>query len=295
MGSTLVMAYYFLVVPVFVLFNIPPALTWGHLAMLVAATLLIAAGGNLLNDYYDVATDAINKPGKNAVGQTIPAPQAFRVAWVLMGLGAVLGSVLVLLLEAYRLVPAFVFPVVVLWLYNRSLKAMAVVGNLLVSFLVAYVLVLLGLLANHVFVGADALGAQVSGYVWQGVGAFAVFAFLTTWVRELIKDIQDMRGDRKAGYRTLPVLIGERTSKFVVIILLLLLFRLILMAQQWYLAVPEFKLPLALLIGTELPLLVCMVLVWRADTPAKYGIAGQVMKLLMVGGIASMVFYELLL
>lgn len=295
MVVTQVLAYYFLVLPVYDLFRMPPTLDKVGIILLGLATILTAAGGNIQNDFYDVDADKINKPGKNKVGQDISPESAERAAWILMIAGVLVGFGLALWLGAWKLGLAFFLPPVLLWLYNRSLKGMAVVGNLLVSFLVAYVLLTLGFASSVGLNLTDGLGSQMLGYIWSGVGAYAVFAFIATWIREVIKDIQDMQGDRKVGHKTLPILIGERTSKLVAIILMLLLFRLILMAQQWYLVIPEFDLPLALAIGTELPLIVCGVLVWRANTPKACKLAGNVMKGLMLAGVLSMIFYELLL
>ncbi len=295
MVLTLCLAYAFLILPVFEFYRMPVSMGWFSVALLSLSVTLIAAGGNILNDHYDVATDAINKPGKNKIGADIPEWLAWQTGWGLMFAGVAAGSTVALINGLLLMSVAFIAPVGMLWWYNERLKGKPVVGNLMVAALVAYVFVVLALLATADLQADDALGMQVKRQVWCGLGTFAVFAFLTTWIRELIKDIQDMQGDRKAGHRTLPILIGERTSRFVVIILLLLLFRLILIVQQWYLAVPELEFPLALAVGTELPLLACIVMVWRAKTPTAYGHAGQVMKLLMLGGILSMICYELLL
>lgn len=294
LGASLVLAQLFVIDPVWDMFRmLGGGLNMWHLAMLVTATVLIAAGGNLLNDRVDVDADEWNKPGKNQVGKSISYAMADKLSVGLMMAGLVVGAILCAALGELLYGGLFVLPVAGLWAYSTKLQGKAVLGNLMVAFLAGFTFLLLGFLNLAGIEQPDILSATASTYIWTGVGIFAGFALLTTLVRELVKDIQDMRGDKKVGQRTLPIMIGMQPAKFTGIILMLLTLRMIVMVQQWYLEEQLMTFPLAL-IASELLLIASMVMLWFADTPPKFGRVGILIKLTMAAGIVAMVFYEVL-
>ena len=292
LGASLVLAQLFVIGPVWDMFRmLDGGLDTWQLAMLVVSVVLIAAGGNLLNDRTDVDADEWNKPGKNQVGKSISYALADKLSVGLMMAGLIVGVVLCTVVGKLLYGGLFVLPVAGLWAYSTKLQGKAVLGNLTVAFLAGFSFVLLGFLNLAGIDHGDVLTATASRYVWTGVGIFGGFAFLITLVRELVKDIQDMRGDKKVGQRTLPIMIGMQPAKFTAIILMLFTLRMIVMVQQWYLEEQLMTFPLAL-VASELLLIASMVMLWFADTPPKFGRVGLLIKLTMLAGIAAMVFYE---
>lgn len=295
LAAGLVLMQLYVISPVWDMFRaLEGGLAVWQLLLMVLSTVLIAAGGNLMNDRVDVDADEWNKPGKNQVGKAISIALADKLSVGLMMSGLVVGVILTAALGELLYGGLFVLPIALLWWYNNKLQGKVVFGNLIVSFLAGYSFLLLAFLNLAGIDAGSVVSATASRYVWIGAGIFAGFAFFTTLVREIVKDTQDMRGDKKVGQRTLPILIGMQPAKFTAIILMLFTLRMIVMVQQWYLEEQMMTFALAL-VASELLLIVAMSLLWFADTPTKFGRVGLVIKLTMLAGIASMIFYEILL
>lgn len=288
------LAYLFLVVPAYSTLRISPVITIWQFSLLVLTTLFTAAAGYLLNDFLDQEVDDINRKSKNLIGSVLSPTSMYRVALILFGVSVILGLGLGIISGSIRLGLVFLFPVALLLAYNYYLKHYVVIGNIAVALLTAFVLIVVGLFSTLLFQQSDPITALATKYIWQGILGYAVFAFATNWIRELIKDIQDMRGDKYMGSRTLPVLIGDRQARFVAIIMLLALIRLILYPQQLYLAEGETTLPLSL-IPVQVLCLAGIVQLWLANSPQAYGRASLILKLIMLAGILTMPFYSILL
>jgi len=295
MVVTMVLAKLFVVQPVFDLYRQENGLSWLQFALMVVATLLIAAAGYWLNDQQDVEADRINKPGKNLVGIVFSGQKVMKGALWLTLLGVILGNGLSIWLGAYRLGFFYTVPAILLWLYNAKLKHWPIVGNITVSVLVGMVPMLPGLHEMAMLNEADVMGAALFGYIAKGSVAYGVLAFGINLIRELVKDIEDMQGDDQIGSHTLPLVIGERQAKFIAIILCLVLIRIVLIAQQAYLKDGELTLPVYLAVAVQLPLLVGMVMLFFANDNRAYTRVSLLMKLIAAAGVGSMILYNIAL
>ena len=192
-------------------------LPWWLLMLLILATVFIAAGGYVINDYFDVKIDAINRPDRLIVTRGVTKPEAMRLFQVLTVVGIVCGLITAACLRSWVTAVIFVFVPGLLWFYSASYKRQLIIGNLIVAF-VAALAPLLTAIANVAWLrhlygdvnGIDVLSLTTLPhdiYVW--IGGFAAFAFLGTLIREVIKDMQDVMGDRELECHTLPVVLGE--------------------------------------------------------------------------------------
>lgn len=295
MVATMVLAKLLVVQPVFDLYRQENGLSWLQFALMVVATLLIAAAGYWLNDQQDVEADRINKPGKNLVGIAFSGQKVMKGALWLTLLGVILGNALAIWLGAYRLGFFYTVPAILLWFYNAKLKHWPVIGNIVVSLLVGLVPMLPGLHEMAMLNEADVMGAALFGYIAKGSVAYGVLAFGINLIREVVKDIEDMQGDDHIGSHTLPLVIGERQAKFIAIILCLVLVRIVLIAQQAYLKDGELTLPIYLAVAVQLPLLVGMVMLFFANDNRAYARASLLMKLIAAAGVGSMILYNIAL
>lgn len=175
------------------------------------------------------------------------------------------------------------------------MKHLPVIGNIVVSLLVGLVPMLPGLHEMALLNEADVMGAALFGYIAKGSVAYGVLAFGINLIREVVKDIEDMQGDDHIGSNTLPLLIGERQTKFIAIILCLALVRVVLTAQQAYLEDGELTLPAYLAATVQLPLLVAMVMLFLAKDNTQYARVSVLLKLIATAGVGSMILYNIAL
>lgn len=293
MVFTMVLAKLFVVQPVYDLYRQDAHIGWVQFALMMVATLLVAAAGYWLNDQQDVEADRINKPNVNVVGTKLAGKQVMKGALILTLLGVVLGNALAVWLGAYRLGFFYTLPAILLWFYNAKLKHWPVIGNVVVSLIVGLVPMLPGIHEMALLNPADVMDAALFKSIATGSIAYAVLAFSINLIREVVKDIQDMQGDDHLGSRTLPLLIGERQTKFIAIILCLALIRVVLIGQQIYLADGELTLPIYLAAAIQLPLLVVMVMLFLADNNKAYARVSKLLKLIAAAGVGSMILYNI--
>ncbi|MBV6405007.1 MAG: geranylgeranylglycerol-phosphate geranylgeranyltransferase [Flavobacteriales bacterium] len=271
--------------------------------VLVLSTVLIAAGGNVINDYFDTRIDRINKPDALIVGRTVPRRTAMMAHLVLSGAGLLLGWAVVVHTGLWRLAVIPPFAVGALWTYSTTFKRQLIIGNGLVATLTALVPLTVGLyeipLAQRLH-GAELMAAfqdeaAVRFYfrvLWYWVFAFTAFAFLATLVRELQKDMADVPGDRALGCRTIPIVWGMGAARVLVVVHTLVLVTALLLLRRAFL---DDRLSYWYIAALILTLLIAAGLTWSARDRAGHVRAGLVMKVAMVLAVGYGLLVPLLL
>lgn len=195
---------------VFPFYNTPSLLSLFDFSLLVLSTITIAAGGNVINDIFDVDCDTINKPNKVFIPHKISPSTAIYIYLFLTVTGVSTGIFLSLSKNkpSYSLI--FISIAILLYFYSSFLKKKMFVGNLIIAFLVSSSLVVFALFDTYFFDVSKGMY-----YLW----IFTYFSFTINLLREIIKDIEDIKGDYNAGYKTLPIIIGvKRTIKVILIL-----------------------------------------------------------------------------
>jgi 4-hydroxybenzoate polyprenyltransferase len=236
------------------------------LFLLSLATISIAAGGYIINDYYDVKIDYINKPDRVVIGKSITRRYAILFHIVLSAVGILLGFYL-----SWSIAAVNVLSVFLLWLYSNNLKRLPFIGNLSVGFLTGlaiYVVDLFYRTHNSLVI------------------IYALFAFFMTLVREVIKDMEDLKGDNSFGCKTLPIVWGIRKTKIFIYIILIIFVAVVVVLNQLYKALP-FKYHLIFLF---VPLLWMLFRLIRADMKKDFTRLSIFCKVIMMLGILSMAF-----
>jgi 4-hydroxybenzoate polyprenyltransferase len=213
---------YGLLIPVLNHYGVSPALSHISFGLLVLATVLLSASGYVINDYFDVRIDRINRPGNVVVGREIPRRTVLLLHVIFTFSGVFIGLFLAYMMrkESYALM--FIFIPGLLWYYSTTLKKQMLVGNLAIAMLTALVpfVVVSMEFAALVRVHGDAIiQSQACSTAWFWTTGFAFFAFISTISRELIKDMEDVEGDREAGCHTIPVEMGINYSRSIVVFL----------------------------------------------------------------------------
>ena len=264
---------------------------WWILTLLILSVVCVAAGGYVINDYFDVKIDRINRPDDLIVTRFISRDAAMYLFYVLTAVGLVAGAAVSWWAHSWTLLFTYVVIPGLLWFYSASYKRMFLIGNLVVAFASAIVPLLVAI-ANadylrHLYQEALAYSPIVGElYVWTG--GFAAFAFLLTWAREMVKDIEDIEGDREMECRTLPIVWGQKSAKIFVTSLLLVVTAIIVYMLLAVLPFPhEWKsLPTRYVVfGLIVPILCSIVLLWAANNRTELHRVQTIIKFTMFMGV----------
>ena len=236
-----------------------------HLFILSASTVAIAAGGYIINDYYDVKIDLINKPQRVVIGQGISRRYALLMHSLLSIAGTGLGFLLKWEIGVTNFISAFL-----LWWYSNSLKRQPFVGNLSIAFLTALAIFVI----PFQYPQANIIHILIYG----------MFAFFATLLREIIKDIEDLKGDNTFGCRTLPIVWGLRRTKNVIYLLSGAFVLLVLTIHLTVEPLPVRYFTVFLFA----PLAWLVIALVKADTKRDFSRLSIVCKVIMLLGVFSM-------
>ena len=241
-------------------------LTDWRMFLLSASTVLIAAAGYVINDYFDIKIDLINKPGEVVVGQSITRRSAIFLHSFLSAAGVLTGLVVGWKIAFVNLISSML-----LWWYSSSLKRKPFSGNLAIAALTGVSIVMLYLIYPN---------SPVT------VLLYAVFAFAITLIREAVKDMEDLEGDRVFDCRTLPIIWGiAGTKRYIGVLVFLLSISTIVVHVYLHPLPTAYFLSLILL-----PLAWFSYRLIQADTVREYHELSQWAKVIMLTGILSMFF-----
>ncbi len=260
--------------------------------LLVTATLLIAAAGYIINDIFDIETDTINKPTKVIVGRKISEKLAFSAYVTFTSIGVILGFYVSNLINQNTLSSIFVIVSVLLYLYAVQLKRTILVGNIIISILVASSVLIVGVF--DLFPAITVKNQVTQSTFFFIIIDYALFAFLINLLREIIKDIQDINGDHKANMITLPIAIGiDRTLKIVFFIsclpIMAVIYYIVIYLYNYNLAVGYF---LLFLLG---PLLYFSLKLLKPVSNKDLVSLSSLLKIIMFFGVLSLLLYPFII
>jgi 4-hydroxybenzoate polyprenyltransferase len=218
------------------------SISWIDFILLVFSTCLIAAGGNIINDYFDVKADRINKPEKLIITKHIKRRWAIVSHWSFNGIAFLIGMYLSIKYNSLSFVFIHLISINLLWFYSMYFKRKVLIGNIMIAFLTALVPILALLFMIYSPNDSNQL-ADPSAFGWIMDYDFALiqfitfFAFVQNLAREILKDIQDIEGDKLIYVKSLPMIIGIKKTMAITFLLLSFLpvFLLFLFFSQEYL------------------------------------------------------------
>jgi 4-hydroxybenzoate polyprenyltransferase len=268
-----------------------PEGTQMHIAGLVVASVFIAAAGYIINDYFDLNIDQVNKPDKNVINTVIS--RRWAIVWHLtLSVAGIVITWFSVSHQKWFLVPANFAAVLLLWFYSTSLKRKAIVGNIAISVLTAWTILIL-FFAQVPLSGAVQSHDERTVKFFRLAFLYAGFAFIISLIREAVKDIEDIEGDRRYGCRTFPIVAGILPVKvyitvwLIVLIASLIILQLYILQFGWWLAIVYAVLfiiiPLCYLFREH----------YKAQTPAEFSRLSRLTKLIMLTGILSMIFFRI--
>lgn len=270
--------------------NIQPGLSPDFFWLLVISTLFITAGGYIINDIIDHKIDAINKPQKLVIGKKIGGQVAIWLYILMTMLGFFIFFIICLqkgFMQLFFVYPSIVFLLV---FYSYILKKVPLAGNFLIAILCAAVPGLIWLFEwdayQTIIEKAPLLASRISGILlW-----YMCFALLGTLYREVVKDIEDVKGDAEAGCQTIAVKWGVGSAKVMAFLSGGLLF-VLLLVQFLYLN-NYFSRPLMIfaLFGILIPLGISFQRLASAKNQKQYWLISQIIKLILLDGVLLLFF-----
>jgi 4-hydroxybenzoate polyprenyltransferase len=260
--------------------------------MLVLATLCIAAAGYIINDIQDIEIDRINKPENVIVGNKISEKMAFTLFIILNSIGVVLGFFLSNSIGKPGFFALFIIISALLYLYATYLKSVMVLSNIIISALVAMTLIVVGLFDLIPSITVENQSTQSTFF--SIVMDYALFAFIINLIREMVKDVQDVDGDKNGGITTLPIVIGRKRTIYIVFALAVLLLFGIVFYMYSYLYYKQIAIIYFLFLIVA-PLIYFCVRSWGATTKKDYQFLSQFLKIIMILGMGSLLIYQFIL
>jgi 4-hydroxybenzoate polyprenyltransferase len=294
--------YYWVAVPVFNKNNSTPVLSPLLFWFLVLSSVLIAAAGYIINDYFDLNIDRVNKPDKLVVEKIIKRRWAIMWHLILSFAGLVISLwVCFKVGDLYALAVAIInfFCIIALWLYSTIYKRKLLIGNILISVLTAWTILILYLINMQSWYMTKVMYEIKHNYEMASTKLFkyaivyAGFAFIISLVREVIKDMEDMEGDARYGCKTMPIVWGIPATKVFTAVWLIVLTGALIVIQFYALQLGWWWSVAYCAITIILPLLWILLKLYKAQVAKDYHVLSNAVKLVMLAGILSMIFFRI--
>jgi 4-hydroxybenzoate polyprenyltransferase len=287
--------FYYLVLP-FVYrgnsFGGQPYLSPTLFYLLVFASICIAAAGYIINDYFDLDIDEVNKPDKLIIEKYIKRRWAI-VLHVLLSLAGFIISCYI----GWRLrniyIPVFnTLSIATLWFYSTTFKKKILIGNVLISLLTAWVILIITVAEYH-FIGGMSNYSFVASRLLKVSFVYGGFAFIISLVREVIKDMEDIDGDTRYDGKTMPIVWGIPASKVYAGVWLVVLIADIAIIQFYVMHLGWWFSAFYSLILIVLPLAYIIRKLYEAQTKRDFHYLSKLVKFVMLTGIMSMIFFRI--
>ncbi|MDP4263137.1 MAG: geranylgeranylglycerol-phosphate geranylgeranyltransferase [Bacteroidota bacterium] len=261
-----------------------------HFAFLVLASLFIASAGYIINDYFDINIDEVNKPQKMVVDKVIHRRWAIAWHFILSFSGIILTALALPVFEKWYLILANMACVALLWFYSTNFKKSLLIGNIVISLLTAWTILVI--FFSKVTVGnAFEPGTYTQPKFFRLAILYAGFAFISSLIREAIKDIEDIKGDVKYGSRTMPIVWGINATKVYIAVWMIVLIIMLLIIQVYILQFRWWWLVTYGILFVIFPLALIFRRLFKASSTEEYHSLSNRIKFVMLTGTLSMIFF----
>lgn len=239
-----------------------------NLLMLVLASAAVIAGGYIINNFYDSEKDLINRPNKSMLDRLVSQNTKLSFYFVLNFSAIIMASYV-----SFKPVLFFSVYIFGIWFYSHKLKKMPIIGNLVSAILTItpffVIFVYYKNFDNVIFVHAS-------------------FLFLILSIRELTKDLENIKGDLTLNYRTIPIVYGESTSKKMISVLVVLtLIPSYFLITQFNIGKMNFYFYIC-----EILLIVYLFLLWKSKTKTHYLWLHNILKFILLAGVLSIILID---
>lgn len=279
------------VMPVFQQAGQKPNVQNWNFFFICLSSILIAAAGYIINDYFDLNIDQVNKPDRLVVARHIK--RRWTIFWhlVLSITGIGLGFYVDYTSKIWLLGLSNTACVLLLFVYSLALKRRMLIGNVAISLLTAWVILVIAWCEyNHIVKNQQSLHIDK---ILRITFLYAGFAFIISLIREVVKDMEDMEGDRRYNCRTMPIVWGLNATKVFIAVWLIVLITVLVIVQFYALAILGWWLSAMYgIVFIIVPLIYIFRELYRAQKSADFHRISTWIKLVMFTGIVSMVFFK---
>ena len=275
-----VILQYFIIVP---LSDDPIVLSGVLFPLFVLDTLIVAAAGYVINDLKDYKADLINKPDKTYIPHPVSSKAALMYYSILVGAGFIIS--LFLAIRTQNLKHIWIYPAATLFLYAYAVKLKSTVlwGNILVSVFIAAVT---GILFFAQFTSGTDFIHKTS--LMEICLVYMLFSFLVNLFREIIKDLEDVRGDKSQKVITLPLVYGKQRTKYLGYLVIMVQIILIICWAFMSGLTEDFSIRIFLILFVAAPMTALIIKLYQAEKPRDFGAVSKMTKLIMLAGLVSL-------
>lgn len=272
--------------------NIPLALAHWQYGLLVLSTVLIAAAGYVINSIFDQETDLINKPNDVVVGKSISETAAYNTYVALNITGVAIGFYLSNVIMRPGFATIFILVAACLYFYATTLKQIMILGNIIVALLLSFSIIIIGVF--DIFPATDAENRTQMASMFSILIDYAVFAFMINFIREIIRDIEDVNGDYNQGINTLPIAIGtNRTAKVVFVLSIIPIVFLLIYINNYFVAFNLYFATIYTFVFVLAPLIYFTAKIVTAKTKKEFHHLSSILKWIIFFGILSILIINL--
>jgi 4-hydroxybenzoate polyprenyltransferase len=278
---TQIIAYYFIICPAVAKSSALPTLNFQSSTLLFISTVLIAAAGYIINDYFDMGIDMVNKPHKMTIEKYFSRRRIIIWHILLNILGLLIAGYIAFHFAKLRYLSVQIICILLLLVYSTTFKRKLFSGNLMIAILTSLTLYTTALYEPKFHLYDLKNTDSVSLWI------YLLFSFCITLMREIIKDIEDIKGDLVQNCKTIPLVFGINRAKKIIYLIAFILTSIIILSSI-YLLHTNIILIISLLIGIVFPLLITLFLLWKANTSKQFHQISTYIKIITFIGILSM-------
>ena len=272
--------------------DIPLALADWQYGLLVLSTVLLAAAGYVINNIFDVASDTINKPNDVVIGKGISETRAYNIYFGLNITGVAIGFYLSNVIMRPGFATIFILIASLLYFYSTTLKSIMLLGNFVVALLLALSVIIIGIFDIFPATNVDNQAQMAS--LFSILIDYALFAFMINFIREIVKDIEDVNGDYNQGINTLPIAIGiSRAAKITLGFAIIPFILSLLYINKYFLENDLLIVTLYSFAFVLAPLIYFIVKIFSARSQKEFHHLSTVLKLILLFGILSILVITL--
>jgi 4-hydroxybenzoate polyprenyltransferase len=265
--------------------------------LLVLSTVMIAAAGYIINDYFDVRPDKVNKPERLIIDKGVNRRVAMGAHQVISILAFLIGSYISYSIGVSKLALAHFICISGLWFYSTTFKKQFLIGNVIIAAFTAMVpfsVVVYELIpAYKAYLPIDSSLSFRS--IWIYISGIAFFTFMITLMREIIKDMTKYEGDKEYGYNTMPIVIGIRYSKLAIVLLTIVLLVFLCYYQVQQLQQKDLLTFFYFIFCLQIPLVYLGFKIMKASTKPDFQKADTTIKWIMLSGICYLFVFAYIL